>query len=107
MSDRLKGLDALSRFVHHHLLWLLIGSYALAGLWPTWGLGVRATSFGSISLVGESTRVSLPMLMLALLLFNAGLGVEPGRLKLLLRGPRILFGGLVANTFVPVGFIFG
>src|SRR5262249_49866226 len=39
-------------------------------------------------------------------LFNAGLGVEPGRLQSLLRGPRVLLGGLVANTLVPVAFLF-
>jgi BASS family bile acid:Na+ symporter len=86
---------------------LLIGSYVLAGLVPALGLGIRNVTFGSVTLWGETTHVTLPMVMLAFLLLNAGLGVETSRLKVLLRAPRVLLVGLAANLLVPVAFILG
>ncbi len=43
--------------------------------------------------------------MLACLLFNAGLGVNPSQLGGLLRRPRTLAAGLSANIFFPIVFI--
>jgi BASS family bile acid:Na+ symporter len=45
--------------------------------------------------------------MLALVLFNAGLGVRTERLRGLLRGPLILITGLAVNLLVPLLFILG
>jgi BASS family bile acid:Na+ symporter len=98
MDDRPFSLTAFTHWVHHHFLALLIGSYLVAGLVPAPGLAIRNVALGG---------VTLPMLMLALLLFNAGLGIETDRLKTLLRRPRVLLGGLAANLLVPVAFIFG
>src|SRR5579871_2476245 len=103
-SPRKAGMDdrhSLSHFahvVHRSFLWLLIGSYALAGLAPAPGLAIRGVTLGG---------VTLPMLMLAALLGNAGLGIEPDRLKTLVRCLHVLLGGLLANLLVPVAFLFG
>lgn len=70
------------------------------GLWP------RGVPLGTLSLFGGSTRVSLSMLMLSFLLFNAGLGVEPAELKKLVRSPLAVLLGLVANLAIPIAFIF-
>jgi BASS family bile acid:Na+ symporter len=107
MDDRRGPLAFLSHFIHRHFLWLLIGSYVVAGLAPALGLAMRDVTFGHAALWGESTRISLPMVMLAFLLLNAGLGVETSQLRTLLRGPRLLLAGLAANVLVPVAFIFG
>jgi BASS family bile acid:Na+ symporter len=93
--------------VHRHFLWLLLGSYAAAALWPAPGLWVRGISFGEIHQFGETTSVTLPMLMLALLLANAGLGVQTTELKRPLRGVAVLLVGLVANLAVPMLCILG
>jgi BASS family bile acid:Na+ symporter len=106
MDDRHRPLVAVSHFIHHYFLGLLIGAYALAGLFPAAGLCIYNVTFGRVTLGGETTRVSLPMVMLALLLLNAGLGVETRRLKSLLRRPHVLLAGLAANLLVPVAFIF-
>ena len=50
-------------------------------------------------------RLSLPALMLALLLLNAGLGVHANRLRGLVRKPLPLAAGLLGNLFVPVLFV--
>jgi BASS family bile acid:Na+ symporter len=98
---------ALARLVHRRILLLLIGSYAAAALCPGLGLALRRLSFGQVALCGERTEFTLSMLLLALLLLNAGLGVRTADLRGLLRCPAILLGGLVGNLVVPLAFIFG
>jgi bile acid:Na+ symporter, BASS family len=107
MELRKSPLTSISHFVHEHFIWLLVGSYAVAALWPALGLEVRDVSFGSVALLGERTTVSLPVLMLATLLFNAGLGVQATQLRNLARRPMMLLTGLAANLLIPIAFIFG
>jgi BASS family bile acid:Na+ symporter len=100
-------LDTLFHLVHEHFLWLLLGSYVVAGFFPGLGLMIRHVSLGQVALLGTPTKLSLPMLMLAFLLFNAGIGVQVARLRALWRSPVTLLVGLVANLVVPVAFILG
>jgi BASS family bile acid:Na+ symporter len=102
----MKRLAAVSHFVHEYFLWLLLASYALAAAWPGLGLAIRKVSFGEIAVLGEKTKVTLPVVMLAFLLLNAGLGVRTGELKNLLRHPLALVAGLAANLLVPILYIF-
>lgn len=96
-----------SEFIHRNFLWLLIGSYGAAAVWPAAGLWIRGVSFGEVALFGERTAATLPMLMLALLLVNAGLGVRTSELKHLLNGSLVLLVGLGANLVVPIAYTFG
>src|SRR4051794_8078879 len=69
------GLIAkISRFLHERLLWLLIGSYAVASVFPGPGLKARGLILGRFALFDAPVTLSVPMLMLSALLFNAGLG---------------------------------
>jgi BASS family bile acid:Na+ symporter len=102
----MRRLAALSHFIHEYFIWFLLGSYALAAVWPGLGLAIRKSSFGEITVFGEKTALTLPVVMLALLLLNAGLGVPIGELKNLLRHPLALFCGLAANLVVPIAYIF-
>src|SRR5262249_37705206 len=106
MNGHHHPMTTLSHFLHRHFLWFLLTAYLLAALVPAPGLWLRNVSFGEISLFGDRTRLSLPMLMLGFLLLNAGLGVQRGELRNLLRSPKILAAGLTANVLVPVLFIF-
>src|SRR5262249_1655454 len=63
-------------------------------------------TFGQVSAFGEKTTVSLPMLMLAFLILNAGLGAQTGELKKLVRSPLPLLAGLSANVLGPIAYIF-
>jgi BASS family bile acid:Na+ symporter len=94
----------LVHLVHKHFLWFLVGSYAVAGIFPFVGLWIKDVSLGQVPLV--QTKVSLPMAMLALLLLNAGLGVEFTQLSRLKYSLATLSVGVVANLVVPVAFIF-
>jgi BASS family bile acid:Na+ symporter len=100
-------VSTVSHFLHAHFLWFLLGSYAAAVLWPAFGLWIRDVSVGEVAFLGERSRVTLPMLMLALLLVNAGLGVKASRLRNLVRSAPLLGVGLIANLLIPIAFIFG
>lgn len=106
MSDR-RLVTLVSGFLHAHFLWLLLGSYAVAALWPAFGLWIRDVPLGELGLVGRRIRITLPMLMLALLLLNAGLGAHTSRLRSLGRSALLLGSGLAANLLIPITFIFG
>ena len=97
----------VSHFLHKNLLWLLLGSYAVAAAWPGPGLKARSISVGEVALFHEQLNLSLPVLMLAALLLNAGLGVRVDQLRGLARRPAALLAGLVANLLIPVAYILG
>jgi BASS family bile acid:Na+ symporter len=97
-------LAGLSHFLHKHLLWFLLGSYVLAAVMPTAGIYIKDVSFGELPWF--RTKYTLPMSLLALLLFNAGLGIDLSRLRNLKHGLAILLAGVTANLVVPVAFIF-
>jgi BASS family bile acid:Na+ symporter len=106
MNSRKHAVAALSSFLHRHFLWFLLGSYAAAALTPSLGQWIRGVSFGKVRLFQQESQITLPMVMLALLLLNAGLGVRSARLKGLPRIWLLLLAGLAANLLVPVAFIF-
>src|SRR5262245_11486317 len=105
MDGHESRLNSLSHFMHKHLLLLMIGSYAIASVAPAPGLAMRDLSLGTVAMFGQSTRISLSMLMLAWLLLNAGLGVQGDRIRQMLRRPNLLGAGLAANLFIPIAFI--
>ncbi|MDK2742702.1 MAG: bile acid:sodium symporter [Nitrospira sp.] len=97
----------LSQLVHHHLLWFLLGVYALAAVYPRPGLAIRQISFGTLSFSGTGTPISVLLVLLAILMFNAGLGLKAAHLKALFDHKWLLMTGLVANVLIPIAYIFG
>jgi BASS family bile acid:Na+ symporter len=97
----------ISRVLQHHFILLLIGSYFLAALWPAPGQALRAATLAEISLRGQELRITLPIVMLAFLLFNAGLAVRVTQLRNLLRRPFPLVLGLFFNLTLPVLCVVG
>ena len=104
METRKFTFLALSQFLHHHLLWFLISAYAIAAVSPTVGLGIRRISFGDISIFHERTPISLLLLLLASLMFNAGLGLKTSHFRDVLHKKRVLVAGLVANVAIPMAY---
>lgn len=100
------GLLASSQFIHHHLLWFLVGSYTISAIWPTAGLWIRNLTFGDLYIFNEQLHVSLLLLLLATLMFNAGLGVKTSHLTSLAQKARVLLAGLTANLIIPMAYIF-
>ena len=107
MANRNVTFLTLSQFLHHHLLWFLIGVYALAAFFPTGGLWFRNVSFGDLTIFQEKTHISLLMIMLASLMFNAGLGLKTSHLQTVMQKKLVLLSGLVANLVIPLAYIFG
>jgi BASS family bile acid:Na+ symporter len=102
-----EALAAAAHFLHRHFLWLLLGAYATAALLPGPGLALKSLTLLESHLLGEPARVTLPMLMLAVLLFNAGLGADTSRPRELLKGLPLLAAGLAASLLVPLAFTAG
>ena len=100
-------LLSISHFLHRHLLWFLIAAYIIAVFLPEAGLWIRSVSFGEITLFQQKTNISLLMLMLATLMFNAGLGLKVSHLKNILQKQYVLLAGLAANLAIPILYVFG
>lgn len=91
-------------FLHHHFLWLLAGSYLLAAVCPWPGVAIRHTAALD---AGAAGVISLPMLLLAFLLFNAGLAADATDLGGVVRRPLALLAGVAATVAVPVVVVAG
>ena len=100
-------LASIARLADRFFLLLLLAGYALAAVFPDPGLRVGGTTLGEFAPFGDPIRLSVPMVLLALLLWNAGLAVPVSRLGGLLRRPALLLAGLAANLLVPLAFILG
>jgi BASS family bile acid:Na+ symporter len=96
---------AITRFMSRWPLFLLLGVYALAAFVPASSLWGREIEFGELNLLGETSRITLSMALLAMLLFNAGLDIPMAQLRKLIREPALLGIGLAANLVIPVVYI--
>jgi len=85
----------------------LIFAYVIAVVLPVPGLWIRNISFGEITIYQQKINISLLMVMLAILMFNAGLGLNIAHIKKYFEKKYILLAGLVANITIPIIYIFG
>ncbi len=97
--------EAAARFLHRYFLVLLLVGYGLAAVFPGWGLRMRRLAIGEVAVSADQVTLSLPFLMLAFLLLNAGLATETSALRDTMRRPWLLVLGLAANLAVPLLFI--
>src|SRR5947209_2979146 len=70
MSDHTNLTAGLSHLLHRHFLWLLVAAYAAAALLPGPGLSLKNLTLLEVPFLGERTRITLPMLSLALVLLT-------------------------------------
>ncbi|CAN5279358.1 hypothetical protein BH11CYA1_BH11CYA1_10240 [soil metagenome] len=97
------GVTTVTHFIHKNFLPLLLATYMFAALMPAVGLAMRHVSFGDVTLprLGQ-THMSLSLVMLSFLLFNAGLGIKTKELLDLRKKPRLLLVGFLANMLIPI-----
>lgn len=101
----LKRVEKLQHALQHRLLALLLGGYVLAVVAPHAGLAMRGVTIGTVHWPsGAPVPITVPLLMLALLLFDAALGTQLADARALLARPRLVFAGVAANVVVPVAF---
>jgi BASS family bile acid:Na+ symporter len=101
-----RALEQLVAAVQSNLLWVLLGIYLLAGMLPGPGLALKKVQLGSLGLFGEApVALSLTNLLLASMLFTAGLGVSLRDARGIFEHPRLLAAGVLANAIMPVLFL--
>lgn len=105
MKARIHGIGELFRFVQSHLLALIALSYALATVFPAWGLWMKHVRILEAVLPGGRVEVTLPSFLLSFLLLAAGLRVRVERIRQILRRPAFMLVGLVANALIPLGYV--
>ncbi len=97
----------MNNFIHRNFLFLLIVCYLLAAFFPGWGLSLQHLAFAQFTLpVLGAIPITAPSLMLSILLFNSGIGIQNKELHNLIEKPNALLTGLFANILVPVAFAF-
>ncbi len=97
---------AVNGILHRYFIWIVLGSYLIAAVRPGFGLWIRSADLAEMVAAPVIYPLRLPQLMLAALLINAGLGVRIRTLWALLRKPRLLIAGVLANVLVPLTYIF-
>jgi BASS family bile acid:Na+ symporter len=107
MNARMTPKQALAHLLDSRFLLLLLGSYALAALFPAWGVWMRDARPLSLLSVGGRSTPALPSLLLGFLLLHAGLRVRRDRICRIARRPTVLLAGLAANLAVPVLYLIG
>src|SRR5438445_6460011 len=104
MDGRRNGCDLLGGFLHRHFLFLLLAAYAMAAVWPWLGIEAKDCTLARVVVRHEVVPLTLPMLLLAALLLNAGVGADTSELAKLVQQPQVVLAGLVMNLLLPVGF---
>ncbi len=97
--------EKAAAFIQRRFVWMIAGSYLVAALAPDLGLRLRALGWRGLGSGNGELQVTLPTALLALLLFNAGLGVRLRHLNELVRSPWALLVGLAANSLTPLLFL--
>lgn len=105
MSITKSLIAEIVHFIHQNFIWVIVASYLVATLLPEFGLWIRHESLGSVNVPGGELVFSLPQMMLAILLFNAGLGVKTAELTKLFSNYSLLLGGVLGNVLTPLLFI--
>ncbi|MFA6208403.1 MAG: bile acid:sodium symporter [Candidatus Obscuribacterales bacterium] len=96
-------LSSITGLIHRNFLWLLLLAYCLAAIFPNFGLLIRKLELGQVHWFdGSRVVISLPLLMLSFLLFNAGLGIRARELLGILQKPLVLLIGFLGNMLVPI-----
>jgi bile acid:Na+ symporter, BASS family len=98
-------IKRIVELIHHRFIWVILASYGVAAVLPGFGIWIRGATLGGGAASDDGLVLSLPVLMLASLLFNAGLGVDTGELRKLAKKPLVLAGGVAGNLAAPLGFI--
>lgn len=108
MKTRTTGrMAALARGIHQHLLALIVASYALAAVAPGPGLWIKGAKLVDATTPLGHLEIPLTKVLLALLLFNAGVRVRLGEVGAMARRPGPILLGLAANLLVPLAFLAG
>jgi bile acid:Na+ symporter, BASS family len=91
-------------FLHRHLLWCLVTVYVLGAAWPQFGLWIRGMSANPAA-DGHGSGWMLKIL-LGILLFNAGLGVDTRQIKQIPKCWSVLITAFFLSVAMPLAVVF-
>jgi bile acid:Na+ symporter, BASS family len=98
-------MERVLRWIRGRVLVLLLGAYALGAFAPAAGEALRGVRIvGHVPALGPA-GFSLPMVMLGILLFIAGLSTKMDEVAKTFRRPRLLVVGLTLNCAYPITFL--
>ena len=92
-------------WLHENLLLLIFGAYFCAIFTPGPGAWMAALTFAKTQIFGQPLVFSLPTLLLACFLFNAGIGTKPADVIRLGHHIWPLIAGVIGNALVPLMFV--
>jgi BASS family bile acid:Na+ symporter len=96
----------LTQLLQSNLLSVMAAIYLLAGVAPGLGLAIKRIQIGEVGFFGERpVALSLTNLLLASMLFTAGLGVALRDVRQIWQQPKLLLAGVLANALMPVLFL--
>jgi bile acid:Na+ symporter, BASS family len=95
--------DRLAHTVGQHFLWLLLGCYALAAIWPQPGILLREWEWQLGRLA--TAPLTLSLFLLAVLLFIAALMTDVSRIRFVLQHPLLLASALAAVWLGPAALV--
>jgi BASS family bile acid:Na+ symporter len=98
-------LTEIQHAIHKYFIWIMIASYVVAGFFPSFGMYIRNVDLGVVEIAQTHINITVPSVLLALLLFNAGLGTRIHELKKLAHQPGLLMAGIAGNLVVPLSLI--
>jgi bile acid:Na+ symporter, BASS family len=101
-QETMTRLSSFTHFLHTRLLWLLVAVYLLAALVPGPALTLRGVSLPYTGTREFGIPLTLPALLLAALLFNAGLGARFIALRRLRQSSFVLGVATIVNLAAPV-----
>jgi BASS family bile acid:Na+ symporter len=101
----IQSATKLQHFIHGRFIWIVIASYVAAAAFPAFGLAIRGVELGGFELARTKIVATAPSVLLALLLFNAGLGTRAHEVTKLAQRPRLLAVGVAGNVLAPLAFI--
>ena len=95
--------SAIYDYLHRHLIGCLVLAYVLGALWPTAGLAIRHSTWGTLWPGGA--EVTFLKVLLAAMLFNAGLAMGLTQLRQLNRNRTTLLAAWFVGFTVPLIFV--
>jgi uncharacterized membrane protein YhaH (DUF805 family) len=101
-------IEKLEAYLAKNFIYYLVFSYLAAIFTPQLGQFMGTFSLGQINWpAGQHLQIFIPLAILALLLFNAGLGVKLHNFRKTGQHFFLLIGALLLNSIWPLVFILG
>jgi len=103
MSDQQRAVATIAHLVHRYFIWIVLASYIVAAIAPRAGALLHEKhliDIGSTHLTASAATV-----LLALLLFNAGLFTSVQEARSVAQRPFLVVSGVLGNFAIPYAFV--